>query len=163
MASFRNHLLLFVAKKELGKFIPGASRVLRMQRHALINRTDNLLETARDLKKFAKASASIWGCPVIFPEGTRSTTGMLKPFQSGAYKIIQTYKSLPIVVIAIDGGQHLSHLSNFRKRTSQIYRMKVLSVLEPPEKKSDIQTTLEQARSLISNQLFEWRSQSSSD
>jgi 1-acyl-sn-glycerol-3-phosphate acyltransferase len=157
MASFRNHLLLFVAKKELGRFIPGASRVLRMQHHALIDRTNNLLETARDLKKFAKSSSIFHGCPVIFPEGTRSTTGILKPFQSGAYKILQNYERLPIVVITIDGGQHLSHLSHFRKKTSQIYRMKLLSVIDPPEKKSDIQETLDKARTLISNQLLEWR------
>lgn len=157
MASFRNHLLLFVAKKELGRFIPGASRVLRMQHHALIDRTHNLLDTARSLKGFAKTSYRYGGCPVIFPEGTRSTTGELKPFQSGAYKILQTYHSLPVVVVAIDGGQHLSHLSDFRRRKSQTYRMKILETLEAPKNKLEIQSTLDQARSLISNQLNEWR------
>jgi 1-acyl-sn-glycerol-3-phosphate acyltransferase len=157
LASFLNHLLLFVAKKELGRFIPGASRVLRMQHHALIDRNHNLLDTARSLKAFGKSSARYNGCPVIFPEGTRSITGELKPFQSGAYKILQSYRPLPIVVVAIDGGQYLSHLSNFRKRKSQIYRMKVMKILDPPKSKSEIQTSLEEARAIIHDQLLGWR------
>lgn len=156
--SFHGKGLRFVAKRELGRHIPGASRVLRYGRHALINRYTNFRETADILSSFARTSMRRGFNPAIFPEGTRSRDGTLKKFNPGAYRIIQTRTMLPTVVLAIDGGSKYSHFTDFLRKNDYLYRTKLLTVLPAPESKDDIKKDLEKAREMIADQLEFWRS-----
>ncbi|MFY0690231.1 MAG: 1-acyl-sn-glycerol-3-phosphate acyltransferase [Cyclobacteriaceae bacterium] len=104
---FRHHHLKFISKKELGKGIPSISYNLRKSGALLIDR-----------KKGSKAVQQIteWGQWVaeknysacIYPEGTRSTTGQLKPFKPGGLKaIMEAIPDALIVPFVIDGNHKL--------------------------------------------------------
>lgn len=148
----------FIAKKELARKIPGVSAILRYARHCLIDRHKNYRETHRHMLSFADLCAREGLNIHIFPEGTRSKDGKLGEFNSGAYRIIQARLMLPTVVVAFDGGWTYSHIKNLFKKSDYFsYKMKVLSVLPPPENKQEILTQLDDAQQLIEKQLLSWR------
>ncbi len=158
LAGFPDSPLRFVAKRELGRLVPGASRVLRYGRHALIHRKSNLRQTAAALKLFARRCERRHWCPVIFPEGTRSLDGKLKKFHPGAYRFVQEPLMLPTVVLAIDGGWKFSHFKDFLRKKAYFYRIRVVSVLPPPASPKGIAADLETARNRIQDQLESWGS-----
>lgn len=143
----------FVAKKELGKWFPAASFVLREGGHALIDRKKNLQKTAADLKSFARRSYTQGYSPIIFPEGTRSTTGDLGAFNAGAARILMNSISLPVVVLAVDGGSQASHLLKLRRGSKIIYTVTPVSTHPPVSGKKEITRLLTSARDKISEQL----------
>lgn len=159
LANFDDRRLLFVSKKSLGKRIPGASRVLRTQRHALIDRKYNLIQTARELRSLSHRAARANASIAIFPEGTRAKDGVLGQFNSGAYRVVQMTSPLPVIVTAVDGGYKLSHFSSFSPKNTGVYRARVLAVLPAPASKQEIAETLETSRRLIAEQLAKWRAE----
>ena len=80
---FPRHGMRFVAKRELGHGIPYVSQSLRVGQSALISRTTDFGEGQRELRKLGALSRE-GICPVIFPEGTRSKTGSVRDFFTGA-------------------------------------------------------------------------------
>lgn len=99
----RKHTPIFVSKIELAKGIPSISYNLRKSGAALIDRKDGkqaIMEIAR-LAKFIQANNY---AATIFPEGTRSRNGQMKPFAAGG--IATLLKRAPdalVVPIAING------------------------------------------------------------
>ncbi len=99
----RRHTPIFVSKIELSKGIPSISYNLRKSGAALINRKDSkqaIMEIAR-LGKFIQENNY---AATIFPEGTRSRHGQMKPFAVGG--IATLLKRAPdaiVVPIAING------------------------------------------------------------
>ena len=157
IAALKHHTILFVSKKELGKGVPTASKVLQWQNHALIDRSYNLVQTARILRRFSKNANTTSSSIAIFPEGTRSRNGELGQFHQGAFRIAQMTVPLPTLVVAIEGGHQLSHFSSFRGRKKQVYYLKALALLPSPKNKQEIQATLEESEVLIRSQLTYWR------
>jgi|TARA_B110000238_G_scaffold197761_1_gene240953 1-acyl-sn-glycerol-3-phosphate acyltransferase len=94
----------FVAKIELGKGIPSISYNLKNGGAALIDRKDPrqaLTALAEYSKRIHKKN---WSA-VIFPEGTRSTTGKPKKFATNGIKMIAKYnKEAYIVPITINNS-----------------------------------------------------------
>lgn len=78
----RKYTPKFVSKKELAKGIPGISYNLRVGQAALIDRNDSK-QAITEIIRFAKHIYSNNFSAAIFPEGTRSRTGKLKPFSVG--------------------------------------------------------------------------------
>lgn len=78
----RKYTPKFVSKKELARGIPGISYNLRVGQAALIDRNDPK-QAISELLRFAKHIYENRFSAVIFPEGTRSRTGKLKPFAVG--------------------------------------------------------------------------------
>lgn len=157
LSIFSQQHLRFVAKKELTKNIPGVSRVLRYLRHGLISRSSQLRETNALLKAFARRCERERFSPCIFPEGTRSRDGVLRDFNAGAYRILQSRLMLPTLVLAVDGGWKFSHFADFFHRNEYVYRVKLLAHLPAPRNKQDMLTGLEKAHGLIGEQLDQWR------
>lgn len=150
------HPVRFVAKKELGHWFPAVSMVLRLQRHALIDRSGNREATMRELDRLARRSRG-GTCPVIFAEGTRSRTGEVLPFQTGAIRRIVSINSLPIVAMAIDGGHRVSRLMELSARGAHlVYRTRLLKVFPADSSKGGVAATLKQAESMVRGQLEEW-------
>lgn len=146
----------FVAKKELGKWFPAVSAVLRVQRHALIDRHGRRDETMRELDRLARRSRH-GTCPVIFAEGTRSRTGEVLPFQAGAIRRLLSISPLPIVAIAIDGGHQFSRILEISARArNAVYRTRVLRVYPMDTSKSGVLNTVKQAEHAIREQIEEW-------
>jgi len=150
------HPVRFVAKKELGKWFPAVSMVLRLQRHALIDRRSNRDETMRQLDGLARRSRA-GSCPVIFAEGTRSRSGQVLPFQVGAIRRILSINPLSVVALAVDGGYQASHLLHLSARgRNVVFRTKILQVFPADASKSGVSRTVKAAEAAIRNQLDVW-------
>lgn len=77
----------FVSKIELGKGIPSVSYNLRKGESVLINRKDSR-QALQTLKEFGERVEEKKLTAVIFPEGTRSRTGVPKPFRENGLKMM---------------------------------------------------------------------------
>ena len=97
----------YVSKRELASWIPSISYNLRRGGNALIDRTDRAqaVDAIRELGERAQArGVSV----VIYPEGTRSRSGELKPFKpAGAINLLQAAPALAVVPVTIDGSWRL--------------------------------------------------------
>ena len=93
---FRNHNAKFVSKKELGKGIPSISFNLRHGGSVLIDRK-NQKKALKDIEIFGKDLARKKHSAVIFPEGTRSRDGVVKPFHKSGLLILM--KNMPDALI----------------------------------------------------------------
>ena len=94
---FRKHHPKFVSKIELGKGIPSVSFNLRHGGAALIDRKDGK-QAISTLGKFAKNINKNKWSTIIFPEGTRSRNGKLKPFATNGLKMITKYNPDAFIV-----------------------------------------------------------------
>jgi 1-acyl-sn-glycerol-3-phosphate acyltransferase len=93
----RNYYPKFVAKKELSKGFPSISLNLRIGENCAIDRKKPK-EAVVALSKFAKNVHERKRSVVIFAEGTRSRTGIPKPFQVRGLKTIFSYVPDAVVV-----------------------------------------------------------------
>ena len=82
----------FISKKELGKGIPSVSFNLRHGGSGLIDRKDPK-QALPEIKRVAEYINNNNYSVVIFPEGTRSKTGVPKPFSVNGLKML--YKFAP--------------------------------------------------------------------
>lgn len=98
----------FVAKLELGKWIPSVSFNLRTGGHALIDR-NNPRQAMPMLEAFATRAYSNGDSIILFPEGTRSRDGSLLPYRLGGFqKILTVMPNVAVVPVAIDGSWRTS-------------------------------------------------------
>jgi 1-acyl-sn-glycerol-3-phosphate acyltransferase len=101
--------LAWVAKKELFK-VPFFGLVVRLPKDIALERESKtaLLKLIKDCKERLDQGRVI----TIFPEGTRTETGKMKPFKAGAKMVADkfTLKVQPVVLIATAW-----HFSNKRK------------------------------------------------
>ena len=113
----------WVAKKSLFK-IPVLGWIIYMTGHLGIDR-----KSMRSVKKLDKLVEPIKeGIPaMIFPEGTRTKTGNLKPFKNGAFKMAKQY-NFNILPIVLHGGYQAMPSGDWKVNFRQHF---VVSVLEP--------------------------------
>lgn len=79
---------------------------------------------------------------MIFPEGTRTTTGDLKPFKNGAFKLAKRY-NFNILPIVLDGGHQAMPSGEWRPSPQQHF---TVSVLDPvPSDQYDSENELKEA------------------
>jgi 1-acyl-sn-glycerol-3-phosphate acyltransferase len=100
----RQFYVAFVTKKELGKGIPSVSYNLRNSPYVLIDR-NNPKQAIPKIKTLAEYVEREKRSAVIFPEGTRSKTGVPLPFAQSGLKILCKYApSAYIVPITINNA-----------------------------------------------------------
>jgi 1-acyl-sn-glycerol-3-phosphate acyltransferase len=104
----------FVAKEELGRWIPTVSMALTHWGSALIGREASREDVAR-IKKMARGLAYWSASVVIFPEGTRSRDGSVLPYRSAGVRIVAHETGLPLLPVAIDGTHVARDLSGFAR------------------------------------------------
>ena len=117
----------FISKKELGKGIPSVSLNLRIGGSALIDRKDGK-QALTEIKKAGEYINSTNRTMVIFPEGTRSKTGVPKEFAANGLKML--YKYAPdayFVPISINNSWKMNKFGQFplglgTKITFQIHK-----------------------------------------
>ena len=103
----------FISKKELGKGIPSVSLNLRIGGSALIDRKDGKQALA-EIKKAGEYINTTNRSMVIFPEGTRSKTGVPKEFATNGLKML--YKFAPdayFVPISINNSWKMNRFGQF--------------------------------------------------
>ncbi|RSK41433.1 lysophospholipid acyltransferase family protein [Mangrovimonas spongiae] len=92
----RKHHPKFISKKELGKGIPSVSFNLKYGGSALIDRKKPK-EAVQTIKNFAEYIKTNNRAATIFPEGTRSRTGLPKPFQKKG--LITLFEGIPNAMV----------------------------------------------------------------
>jgi len=112
---FRAHRPKFVAKKELAKGIPSISYNLKYGGSVSIDRK-NPKEAILRIKDFAKMVKTNNFAVCIFPEGTRSRNGKIKPFKvSGVKTILEEIPEALIVPVAIKNTGIIDNSGKFLK------------------------------------------------
>jgi 1-acyl-sn-glycerol-3-phosphate acyltransferase len=97
----------YVSKIEIARGIPGVSYNLTRGGSACIDRGDSgqALSAIADLARRAKAEGF---SVVIFPEGTRSKTGAMKPFRpAGLATLVKHAPGFPVLPVTSSGGSFL--------------------------------------------------------
>ena len=112
---FRAHRPKFVAKKELAKGIPSISYNLRHGGSVAIDRK-NPKESVLKIKAFAKLVNENCFAVCIFPEGTRSRDGKIKPFKvAGVKTILDEIPEALVLPVAIKNTGIIDNNSKFLK------------------------------------------------
>jgi 1-acyl-sn-glycerol-3-phosphate acyltransferase len=103
----RRHHPKFVAKIELGKWLPSISYNLRHGGSALIDRGAPP-GSMRSIMAFGKRVEEHRYAACIFPEGTRARDGVMKAFNpAGLITLLRAAPSATVVPVAIDGPWEL--------------------------------------------------------
>lgn len=97
----------YISKKEIEYGIPGVSYNLRKGESALIDRKNPAQAKAAIAEMARHVREDGWSV-VIFPEGTRSKTGQMKPFKPGGLaELVRGAPNTPILPVTSDGGSLL--------------------------------------------------------
>jgi 1-acyl-sn-glycerol-3-phosphate acyltransferase len=100
----RKYKPVFVSKIELAKGIPSISYNLHKSNAALIDRKDGK-QAVSEILKLSKYVSDNNFSAVIFPEGTRSRSGIMKPFAAGGINaLLKKAPTALVVPIAIQGN-----------------------------------------------------------
>jgi 1-acyl-sn-glycerol-3-phosphate acyltransferase len=154
---FPHHGLRYVAKKSLGRGIPYISQNLRIGGSALISRTGNFGQGQEELLKMAALSRE-GICPVVFPEGTRSRTGRIQEFYTGAVRLILEKYPMPVMSVALDGGQSIATITRVLLHLrGATFRVKPLTLYPAPHGKREITELLGRIKGEITDQVTKWR------
>ena len=90
---------------------------------------------------------------MIFPEGTRSADGRLRPFKSGAFELALRTKA-PILPIALDGTSRALPKRGYLLQGHHPIRVRVLAPLDPATYGSEtLESLTERVRQLIAREL----------
>lgn len=120
----------FVSKKELGKGIPSVSYNLRYGGSVLIDRKDSK-QALGEIRKMGEYIEKFHRSAVIFPEGTRSKTGVPKKFSENGIKILCKYApSAYIVPISINNSWKMVRFGQFPLGLGNTLRFTVHEAIE---------------------------------
>ncbi len=96
----------WAAKRELLK-IPFLGWHLQLAGHVPVERGGGARTAAEVIKRFEEVLGQ--GKPLlVFPEGTRSSDGVLQPFKNGGF-YAAVRAGVPVVPVALEGTGHLMH------------------------------------------------------
>lgn len=121
----------FISKIELAHAgIPSISFNLKHGGAANIDRKDSKQSIAEILKLAGNMKTKNWSA-FIFPEGTRTKTGAMKPFSVGGIAtILKKNPGALVVPIAIQGSYKMVQYGNFPLRPFTAMRWEVLAPIE---------------------------------
>jgi 1-acyl-sn-glycerol-3-phosphate acyltransferase len=141
----RKYHPLFVSKKELAKGIPGISYNLRVGGAALIDRKDGK-QAIMEIVKLGKRIHETKGAAAIFPEGTRTSSSSMKPFQAGGLSaLLKKAPDALVVPVAIQGTGAFNPKGLFPLTSFSRMSWTVLPGIEPAGKTPDEIAALAQA------------------
>lgn len=137
LLTFRRNHPKFIAKKELGRWIPSISYALRTMGSLLIDRKDQK-GSIEQIREFAKYIRENRYAVSIFPEGTRARDGELKKFKFGGLTtLIREIPEALIVPVVMDGGWKILRYNFWPVPFGTKVRLKVLEPFDAgslPEK-----------------------------
>ncbi|MFP5082037.1 lysophospholipid acyltransferase family protein [Pedobacter sp. JCM 36344] len=124
----------FISKIELTKGIPSISFNLKYGGGANIDRKDSKQAISEIIKLGRRMKENTWST-MIFPEGTRSKDGHVKPFQVGGIAtLLKVVPNALIVPVAIENSWKIVKYGTYPLRVGEQLRWTVLTPIEPAEK-----------------------------
>ena len=130
----RKYHVKFISKIELTKGIPSISFNLKYGGGANIDRKDSKQAISEIIKLGRRMKDNNWST-MIFPEGTRSKDGHLKPFQVGGIAtLLKVVPNALIVPIAIENSWKIVKYGTYPLRVGEQLRWTVLTPIEPTGK-----------------------------
>lgn len=133
MWACRSREIGFIAKKELGKWIPSISLALRRLGSVLIDRKD-AKGSIKAIEAFGAEKERIKEVAAIFPEGTRARDGVMKSFRvSGFATLSRSMPSAIILPIAIRGNWRLLRYSFWPVPYGTSIEIEFLPAIDPKE------------------------------
>ena len=146
----------YVAKRELGRWLPAVSFNLTHGGNAIIDR-DNPAQALAAIRELGEAAERRSVAVVIFPEGTRSRDGSLKSFRPGGLnELLSAAPSLQVVPTTIDGAWELLKYKLFPVPFGTKVKVRFSDPLQRIEGE-DPAELLARAREVIEGTLSEWR------
>jgi len=120
----------FISKKELAKGIPGISFNLRHGGSVLIDRKD-AKQALTQIKKLGNYISETKRAAVIFPEGTRSRTGVPKDFAyNGLRTLFEACPEAVVVPVCVNNSWKLQQHGMFPLGVGALLKLEVLPPLE---------------------------------
>jgi 1-acyl-sn-glycerol-3-phosphate acyltransferase len=146
----------YVSKRELARGIPSISYNLRRGGNALIDRADR--DQAVDAIRALGEQASRRGVSVvIYPEGTRSRAGELRPFKpAGAIALLESAPEIEVVPVTLDESWRLLAHNLLPVPAGTRIRVRIGDPIAR-EGAGDAARILERARAEIEATLLRWR------
>jgi 1-acyl-sn-glycerol-3-phosphate acyltransferase len=133
----RKYHAKFISKIELTKGIPSISFNLKYGGGANIDRKDAKQSITELFKLGNRMKENNWSA-VIFPEGTRSKNGTLKPFAvAGVATLLKKVPEALIVPIAIQGSWKLTRYGSFPLSFGEKLNLTVLKPIEPAKRSAE--------------------------
>jgi 1-acyl-sn-glycerol-3-phosphate acyltransferase len=133
----RKHHVKFISKIELTKGIPSISFNLKYGGGANIDRKDSKQAISEIIKLGRRMKDNTWST-MIFPEGTRSKDGHVKPFQVGGIAtLLKVVPNALIVPVAIENSWKIVKYGTYPLRVGEQLRWTVLTPIEPIDKKPE--------------------------
>ena len=144
----------WTAKKALFK-VPVVGWMMRMSGDIRVDRKaeDRRAKTLSRASYYLKNKCSV----IFFPEGTRSKTGNLTKFTSGAFELAIRTGS-PVLPIVVDGTQHSLPKHSWIFDNESMIKLKVLEPISTENMSmADLPQLIDKARDSILQQLAAWR------
>ena len=127
----------FISKKELAKGIPGISYNLRHGGSVLIDRK-NPEQAIGQIQKLGRYISETKRAAVIFPEGTRSRTGVPKSFAfNGLKTLFEACPEAVVVPVCVNNSWKLQRFGMFPLGMGAFLNLEVLQPLEVKHHKVD--------------------------
>lgn len=139
----------FIAKAEIAK-LPFVVLWMRQMRCVFMNRKDmrQSVEAIVEGVKRIKEGYSM----VIFPEGTRSSSGEVAEFKAGSFKLALK-SGVPVVPVAISGSKDIMGKGSLTIKPAKV-RVKILKPINTSElSKEEAKELHEKVESIIKNNL----------
>lgn len=135
--AFKKYYPRFIAKVELGKWIPSISYNLVKGGSAMIDRK-NKGQAIKEIIKLGRLVEKEKYAVCIYPEGTRSRNGKLKPFQSaGVASLLRTAPSAIIIPFVIDGNSRVFENGVFPLNVGQKITYSILDPIETKDRTAE--------------------------
>lgn len=145
----------YVGKIELGRGLPLVSYNMRHAGNVLIERGSGM-EAIEQIQEFGRVCQERGVAPVIFPEGSRSRDGQLKPFRpGGTVALMQAAPEMMVVPTTIDGSWRI--LENKMWPVPFGAKMQVKFSEPIPQDGRPPFEVIKESRAIIESTLEEWR------
>ena len=148
----------YITKKQLGQWIPGVSTNLKLGRHPLIDRQDrdSAVSVIAELgQRVSRGEVSA----VIFPEGSRSGDGKLKPLKpAGLGMLLRSAPQAKVVPCCLDNSWQLMK-NSFLPIPRGVKLHFSCTAPIPRQQGESIEELIDQIQNCIQNQLDKSRGQ----